>query len=78
MERNKHEACLKWLLYHVKIVVPFRSSSNESKNYYYSKMRMNIHTKQIKPHKKQMSVAQVIIVSLTLIKFSVTILYIKE
>ena len=33
----------------VKIVVPFRSSSNESKNYYCGKRRMKIHTEKNKP-----------------------------
>ena len=39
---------------------------------------MKIQTKQNKPHRKQMSVAQVIAVSLSLIKFGVTIVYIME
>ena len=39
---------------------------------------MEIHTEKNKPHKKQMSIAQVITVSLSLIKFGVTIVYIKE
>ena len=29
---DRHEAFLKWLGYHVTIVVPFRYSSNESNN----------------------------------------------
>ena len=37
---------------------------------------MKIQTRQNKPHMKQMSVAQVITVSLSLIKSSVTIVYI--
>ena len=39
---------------------------------------MKIHTEQMKPHIKQMSIAQIIIVSLSLIKYGVTIVYIKE
>ena len=39
---------------------------------------MNIQTEQKKPHRKWMSVAQVISVSLALIKSGVTIVYIKE
>ena len=37
---------------------------------------MKIHTEQNKPHRKRMSVAQVITVSLSLIKYGVTIVYI--
>ena len=36
---------------------------------------MNIHTEQIKPHKKHMSIAQIITVSLSLIKSGITIVY---
>ena len=39
---------------------------------------MKIQTKQNKPHRKHMSVAQKFTVSLSLIKFGVTIFYIKE
>ena len=39
---------------------------------------MKIHTEQIKPHRKHMSIDQIIIVSLTLIKFGVTIVYIRK
>ena len=39
---------------------------------------MKIQTKQNKPHRKQMSVSQVITVSLSLIKSSVTIVYIRK
>ena len=39
---------------------------------------MNIQTEQDKPHKKHMSVAQVITISLSLIKSGVTIVYIME
>ena len=39
---------------------------------------MKIHTEQIKPHRKHMSIAQIIIVSLSLIKFDVTIVYIRK
>ena len=39
-------------------------------------MRMKIHTEQNKSHMKQMSIAQIIIVSLSLIKSGVTIVYI--
>ena len=39
---------------------------------------MKIHTKQIKPHKKQMSIDQVITISLSLIKSGVTIVLHKE
>ena len=39
---------------------------------------MKIHTEQIKPHMKQMSIAQIIIVSLSLIKSGVTIVYIGK
>ena len=39
---------------------------------------MKIHAEQMKPHIKQMSIAQIIIVSLSLIKSGVTIVYINE
>ena len=39
---------------------------------------MKIHTKQIKPHRKHISIAQIIAVSLSLIKFGVTIVYIGK
>ena len=39
---------------------------------------MKIHTKQNKPHRKHMSIAQIITVSLSLIKSGVTIVYMKE
>ena len=39
---------------------------------------MEIHIEQKKPHMKQMSIVQVITVSLSLIKSGVTIVYIKE
>ena len=39
---------------------------------------MKIYTEQIKPHKKHMSIAKIITVSLSLIKSGVTIVYIKE
>ena len=39
---------------------------------------MKIHIEQNKPHRKQMSIAQIITVSLSLIKSSVTIVYIME
>ena len=39
---------------------------------------MKIHTEQIKPHMKQMSIIQIIIVSLSLIKSGVTIVYIRK
>ena len=60
----------------VKIDVAFRYSSNESKNYDCTKLRMKICTKQIKPYRKQRIIAKIITVSLSLIKFSVTIVYI--
>ena len=41
-------------------------------------MRMKIHTEQIKPQGKWMSIAQVITVSLSLIKSGVTIVYIRK
>ena len=47
-------------------------------NYYCSKRRMKIHTEQNKPHRKWMSIAHIIIVSLTLIKSGVTIVYIRK
>ena len=62
----------------VKIVVSFRSSSNESKYYCCGKRRMKIHTEQNKPHRKHMSIAQVITMSLSLIKSDVTIVYIRK
>ena len=40
--------------------------------------RMKIQTEQNKPHRKRMSVAQVIIVSLSFIKSGVTIVYIRR
>ena len=39
---------------------------------------MKIHTKQNKPHRKHMSIAQVIIVLLSLIKSGVTIVLHKD
>ena len=39
---------------------------------------MKIHIEQNKPHMKHMSIAHIIIVSLSLIKSGVTIVYIKE
>ena len=39
---------------------------------------MKIQTEQNKPHRKQMSIAQVITVSLSLIKYGVTIVYIRK
>ena len=39
---------------------------------------MKIHTEQIKTHRKQMSIAQVITVSFTIIESSVTIVYIRK
>ena len=39
---------------------------------------MNIQSEQNKPHRKQMSIAQEFIVSLSFIKSGVTIVYIKE
>ena len=39
---------------------------------------MKIHTKQRKPHRKQMSIDQVIAVSLSLIKSGVTIVYVGK
>ena len=39
---------------------------------------MKIHTEQNKPHRKHMSIAQMITISLSLIKYGVTIVYIKE
>ena len=39
---------------------------------------MKIHTEQIKPHRKHMSIAQVITISLSLIKSGVTIVHIME
>ena len=39
---------------------------------------MKIHTKKFKPHRKLMSIAQVITVSLSFIKSGVKIVYIKE
>ena len=39
---------------------------------------MKIHTEKNKPHRKWMSIAQVIIVSLSLIKSGVTIVYIGK
>ena len=39
---------------------------------------MKIHTEKIKPRKKHMSISQVIIVSLSLIKSGVTIVYIGK
>ena len=39
---------------------------------------MKIHTEQIKPHRKWMSIAQIITISLSLIKFGVTIVYIRR
>ena len=39
---------------------------------------MKIHTEQIKPHKKLMSIAQVITISLAFIKSCVTIVYIRK
>ena len=39
---------------------------------------MKVQTEQNKPHRKHMSVAQKFTVSLSLIKFGVTIFYIKE
>ena len=43
-----------------------------------SKWRMNIQTEQNKPHKKHMSIAHEFTVSFTIIKFSVTIVYIGK
>ena len=39
---------------------------------------MNIHTEKIKPHRKWMSIAQIITISSSLIKFGVTIVYISK
>ena len=39
---------------------------------------MKIHTKQINPRRKWMSIAHIIIVSLSLIKYGVTIVYIRK
>ena len=39
---------------------------------------MKIHIEQIKPHRKWMSIAQIITVSLSLIKSGVTIVYIEK
>ena len=39
---------------------------------------MEIHIEQNKPHKKQISIAQVITVSLSLIKSGVAIVYIRK
>ena len=39
---------------------------------------MKIHTEKNKPHRKRMSIAQVLIVSLSLIKSDVTIVYIMK
>ena len=39
---------------------------------------MKIHTEQIKPHGKWMGIAQIITVSLSLIKSGVTIVYIRK
>ena len=39
---------------------------------------MKIHTEKIKPRRKSMSIAQIIIVSLPLIKSGVTIVYIRK
>ena len=39
---------------------------------------MKIHTEQNKPHRKWMSIDQIITLSLSLIKSGVTIVYIKE
>ena len=39
---------------------------------------MKIHTEQIKPHRKQLSIAQIITVSLSFIKYGVTIVYIGK
>ena len=39
---------------------------------------MKIQTKQTKPHRKQMSIAQEFIVSFTIIKSGVTIVYIGK
>ena len=39
---------------------------------------MKIHTEQIKAHRKHMSIAQIITISLSLIKSGVTIVYIRK
>ena len=39
---------------------------------------MKIHTEKIKPHRKHMSITQIITVSLSLIKSGVTIVYIGK
>ena len=43
-----------------------------------SKWRMNIQTKQKKPYRKQLSIAQEFTISFTIIKFGVTIVYIGK
>ena len=43
-----------------------------------SKWRMKIQTEQNKTHRKWMSIAQEFIVSFTIIKFGVTIVYIRK
>ena len=50
----------------------------DSSNNVCSKWRMKIQTEQNKPHRKQMSIAQEFIVSFTIIKFYVTIVYIGK
>ena len=50
----------------------------DSSNNVCSKWTMKIQTKQNKPHRKHMSIAQEFIVSFTIIKSSVTIVYIGK
>ena len=68
---------MRWIRYHVKIVVPFRSSSNES-NIIDAVKGMKIHTEKIRPHRKHMSIGQIYTVSLSLIKYGVTLVYIRK
>ena len=49
-----------------------------SSNNVCSKWRMKIQTEQNKPHRKHMSIAQKFIVSFTIIKSGVTIVYIGK
>ena len=50
----------------------------DSSNHVCGKWRMKIQTEKNKPHKKRTSIAQEFIVSFTIIKFGVTIVYIGK
>ena len=62
----------------LKLLCHFYIQAISSEYYCCSERRMNIHIEQIKPHKQQMSISQIITVSLSLIKSGVTIVYIGK